>query len=115
MLGVPVIRPQVAETTALGAAYAAGLATGFWSNLEDLRQNWQIDHTWEPNMDASARDKQYAMWKKAVTRTFDWVEITSRNTAHRLADCRLQICRVRNLQSAIYNLQSEGGERWSAY
>jgi len=74
VLGVPVIRPQVAETTALGAAYAAGLATGFWSNLEDLRQNWQIDHTWEPNMDAGARDKQYAMWKKAVTRTFDWVE-----------------------------------------
>ncbi len=74
VLGVPVIRPQVAETTALGAAYAAGLATGFWSNLEDLRQNWQIDHTWEPNMDAAARDKQYAMWKKAVTRTFDWVE-----------------------------------------
>jgi len=74
VLGVPVIRPQVAETTALGAAYAAGLATGFWSNLEDLRQNWQIDHTWEPNMDAGLRDKQYAMWKKAVTRTFDWVE-----------------------------------------
>jgi glycerol kinase len=74
VLGVPVIRPQVAETTALGAAYAAGLATGFWSNLEDLRQNWQIDHTWEPNMDEGAREKQYAMWKKAVTRTFDWVE-----------------------------------------
>jgi glycerol kinase len=74
VLGVPVIRPQVAETTALGAAYAAGLATGFWSNLEDLRQNWQIDHTWEPNMDAGAREKQYAMWKKAVTRTFDWIE-----------------------------------------
>jgi len=74
VLGVPVIRPQVAETTALGAAYAAGLAVGFWSNLEDLRQNWQIDHTWEPNMDAGAREKQYAMWKKAVTRTFDWVE-----------------------------------------
>jgi glycerol kinase len=74
VLGVPVIRPQVAETTALGAAYAAGLATGFWSNLEDLRQNWQIDHTWEPKMDAAARDQQYAMWKKAVTRTFDWIE-----------------------------------------
>jgi len=74
VLGVPVIRPQVAETTALGAAYAAGLATGFWSNLEDLRQNWQIDHTWEPNMEEAAREKQYAMWKKAVTRTFDWVE-----------------------------------------
>ncbi|TME88102.1 MAG: glycerol kinase GlpK [Chloroflexi bacterium] len=74
ILGVPVIRPKVAETTALGAAYAAGLATGFWSNLEDLRQNWQIDHTWEPKMDATARDQQYAMWKKAVTRTFDWIE-----------------------------------------
>jgi glycerol kinase len=74
VLGVPVIRPQVAETTALGAAYAAGLATGFWSNLEDLRQNWQIDQTWEPHMDETARAKQYALWKKAVTRTFDWVE-----------------------------------------
>jgi glycerol kinase len=81
VLGVPVIRPQVAETTALGAAYAAGLATGFWSNLEDLRQNWQIDHTWEPNMDAGAREKQYAMWKKAVTRTFDWVEHDSQEKA----------------------------------
>jgi glycerol kinase len=81
VLGVPVIRPQVAETTALGAAYAAGLATGFWSNLEDLRQNWQIDHTWEPNMDAGAREKQYAMWKKAVTRTFDWVEQDSQEKA----------------------------------
>ena len=74
VLGVPVIRPVVAETTALGAAYAAGLATGFWSNLEDLRQNWQIDHTWEPKMDETGRDQQYKMWKKAVTRTFDWVE-----------------------------------------
>jgi len=74
VLGVPVIRPKVAETTALGAAYAAGLATGFWSNLEDLRQNWQIDHTWEPKMEENARTEQYAMWKKAVTRTFDWVE-----------------------------------------
>jgi glycerol kinase len=74
VLGVPVIRPKVAETTALGAAYAAGLATGFWDNLEDLRQNWQIDHTWESKMDAGAREQQYAMWKKAVTRTFDWVE-----------------------------------------
>jgi glycerol kinase len=74
VLGVPVIRPQVAETTSLGAAYAAGLATGFWSNLEDLRQNWQIDHTWEPNMDADEREREYRLWKKAVTRTFDWVE-----------------------------------------
>jgi glycerol kinase len=74
VLGVPVIRPQVAETTALGAAYAAGLATGFWSNLEDLRQNWQIDHTWEPKMDPREREREYGQWKKAVTRTFDWVD-----------------------------------------
>jgi glycerol kinase len=50
------------------------LATGFWSNLEDLRQNWQIGQTWEPSMAEAAREQQYAMWKKAVTRTFDWVE-----------------------------------------
>lgn len=74
VLGVPVIRPKVAETTALGAAYAAGVATGFWSNLEDLRQNWQMDKTWEPQMDPTDREKKYAYWKKAVTRTFDWLE-----------------------------------------
>src|SRR5262245_1534665 len=74
VLGVPVIRPKVAETTSLGAAYAAGLATGFWSNLEDLRHNWQIDYTWEPKTDAAAREQKYALRKKAVTRTFDWVE-----------------------------------------
>src|ERR671935_824590 len=72
ILGVPVIRPQVAETTALGAAYAAGLATGVWSSLEDLRHNWQVDKTWEPKMDAARRDEYYKYWKKAVTRTFDW-------------------------------------------
>jgi glycerol kinase len=74
VLGVPVIRPQVAETTSLGAAYAAGLATGFWSNLEDLRQNWQIDQTWEPKLDERTRERSYGLWKKAVTRTFDWIE-----------------------------------------
>ncbi len=74
MVGVPVVRPQVAETTALGAAYAAGLAVGFWKNLDDLRANWQIDKTWLPNMSAKLQAKLYADWKKAVTRTFDWVE-----------------------------------------
>ncbi len=74
ILGVPVVRPVVAETTALGAAYAAGLAVGFWDNLEDLRANWQVDKTWEPRMGAEERDKIYAGWKKAVERTFDWVE-----------------------------------------
>jgi glycerol kinase len=74
VLGVTVIRPQVAETTALGAAYAAGLAVGFWNSYEDLRQNWGKDKEWAPQMDPSEREREYAQWKKAVTRTFDWVE-----------------------------------------
>ncbi|MGA3184187.1 MAG: glycerol kinase GlpK [Candidatus Dormibacteria bacterium] len=74
VLGVPVIRPKVAETTALGAAYAAGLAVGFWKEVEELRKNWQVDHTWEPKMDPKEREKEFKLWKKAVTRTFDWVE-----------------------------------------
>jgi glycerol kinase len=74
LLGVPVIRPKVAETTALGAAYAAGLAVGFWSGLDDLRANWQIDKTWHPEMEAHQRENLYGRWKKAVERTFDWVE-----------------------------------------
>ena len=74
ILDVPVIRPTVAETTSLGAAYAAGLAVGFWGEIEDLRANWGKDHEWTPRMDAGRRDREYRMWKKAVTRTFDWVE-----------------------------------------
>ncbi len=74
ILGVPVIRPEVAETTALGAAYAAGLATGFWDNQEDLRENWAEDKRWHPQMDEEERKHNLHMWKKAVTRTFDWVE-----------------------------------------
>jgi glycerol kinase len=74
VLGVPVIRPTVAETTSLGAAYAAGLAVGFWSEVEDLRANWGKDKEWQPQMDPEEREKEYAFWKKAVTRTFDWVE-----------------------------------------
>src|SRR5918992_1207087 len=74
LLGVPVIRPQVAETTSLGAAYAAGLATGLWSEVEDLRENWVEDKRWEPQMDSAQRDEYYKFWKKAVTRTFDWFE-----------------------------------------
>ena len=74
ILGVPVIRPTVAETTALGAAYAAGLAVGFWKEVEDLRANWGKDKEWKPAMDPALREKEYKGWKKAVTRTFDWVE-----------------------------------------
>ncbi|MCL4297695.1 MAG: glycerol kinase GlpK [Anaerolineae bacterium] len=74
VLGVPVVRPKVAETTALGAAYAAGLAVGFWKNTDEMRANWGMDKTWEPSKDDTARTKLYKEWKKAVTRTFDWVE-----------------------------------------
>lgn len=73
ILGVPVIRPVVNETTALGAAYAAGLATGFWSDTGEIRTNWAKDKEWTPSMDAADRDRLYAQWQKAVTRTLDWV------------------------------------------
>jgi len=74
ILDVPVIRPKVAETTALGAAYAAGLAVGFWKDYEELRTNWGKEREWKPAMDAGQRKTLYSGWKKAVTRTFDWVE-----------------------------------------
>jgi glycerol kinase len=74
LLNVPVVRPVVAETTALGAAYAAGLAVGFWNDLGELRSNWQESKRWEPNMDVIERERQLRLWKKAVTRTFDWVD-----------------------------------------
>jgi len=74
ILGVPVIRPVVAETTSLGAAYAAGLAVGFWDNLDDLRKNWAVDKVWEPKMDPETRERLYRGWLKAVERTFGWVE-----------------------------------------
>ncbi len=74
ILGAPVVRPTVTETTALGAAYAAGLAVGFWAGPEALRQNWSIDRTFEPTMAETQREHLYRIWKKAVTRTLDWVE-----------------------------------------
>src|SRR5512147_972472 len=74
ILGVPVIRPKVAETTALGAAYAAGLAIGFWKDYDELRLNWGMEKEWRSSMDSDVRKKLYSGWKKAVTRTFDWVE-----------------------------------------
>ena len=74
LLDVDVIRPAVAETTALGAAYAAGLAVGFWAEQEDLRENWVEDKRWTPSMDATQRETEYRHWKKAVTKSFDWVE-----------------------------------------
>ncbi|MCE5192745.1 MAG: glycerol kinase GlpK [Candidatus Cryosericum sp.] len=74
ILGVPVIRPKVTETTALGAAYAAGLAVGFWTKVEDLRANWGVDKTWEPRMDSAKRAALYSGWLEAVKRTFDWAK-----------------------------------------
>jgi len=73
ILGVPVIRPKTAETTAQGAAYAAGLAVGFWEGFDDLRDNWQISRTWDPQMESSQRENLYKGWLKAVERTFNWV------------------------------------------
>jgi glycerol kinase len=75
VLGVPVSRPVVAETTALGAAYAAGLACGFWSGTDELRTNWAEDRRWEPTWDDDTRAEGYAGWQKAVQRTLDWVDV----------------------------------------
>ena len=76
ILGVPVSRPVVAETTALGAAYAAGLATGFWSTTDELAANWNESKRWTAAVDRRAAGRSgYAGWKKAVQRTLDWVEV----------------------------------------
>ena len=72
IIGEEVICPKIIETTALGAAYAAGLAVGYWANLDDLRKNWGIAHTWKPAMDSDKRAHYRKQWKKAVTKTFDW-------------------------------------------
>jgi len=74
ILNRPVVRPVIKETTALGAAYAAGLAVGFYKSVEDLRANWSVDHTWQPNLESDKREEMYRLWKKAVTRSFDWVD-----------------------------------------
>jgi glycerol kinase len=76
ILAKPVVRPMVKETTALGAAYAAGLAVGFFQDTDELVANWAVDRQWEPKMDAESSKRLYHFWKKAVTRSFDWVEPT---------------------------------------
>lgn len=73
ILGVPVVRPRITETTALGAAYAAGLAVGYWSSTDDLIENWVKDKEWTPGMDEAVRENYYAKWKKAVEKTLQWV------------------------------------------
>ena len=74
ILNRPVVRPTVQETTALGAAYAAGLAVGFYESTDELRMHWRVDRTWRPAMDTATRAALFRQWKKAVTRTFDWME-----------------------------------------
>jgi glycerol kinase len=74
ILDMPVVRPRITETTALGAAYAAGLAVGYWKNCEDLAANWQIDKRWSPRMDEEARSHLTRRWDKAVSRSLDWME-----------------------------------------
>ncbi|MFI6611713.1 glycerol kinase GlpK [Streptomyces sp. NPDC050507] len=74
VLGVPVIRPKIAETTCLGAAYAAGLATGVWSGLDELKTHWQRDVEWQPRMEPEDREREYGNWRKAVERSFGWQE-----------------------------------------
>ena len=74
-LGVEVSRPQVAETTALGAAYAAGLAVGFWDSPDELRENWHEDRRWHPQIGEEQRRAGHAGWQKALSRTLDWVDV----------------------------------------
>jgi len=74
ILNREVVRPVIQETTALGAAYAAGLAVKFFSGQEELRANWAVDRTWKPNLEDAERERLYKQWKKAVTRSFDWME-----------------------------------------
>ncbi|MBK0421049.1 glycerol kinase GlpK [Leucobacter sp. CSA2] len=78
MLGVPVVRPRIAETTALGAAYAAGLAVGFWGGLDELRANWGEDRRWEPSLETTERDRLLRQWRKAVSKSMDWVDEDTR-------------------------------------
>jgi len=74
ILNIPVVRPVIQETTSLGAAYAAGLAVGYYQSLEDLKCNWAVDFTWRPHLEEKERERQYAFWKKAVQRSMDWVQ-----------------------------------------
>ncbi len=74
ILNVPVLRPSITETTVLGAAYAAGLAVGFWKDMEELRRNWKIDKEWLPAMEENRRERLYHFWLKAVGRTYNWIE-----------------------------------------
>ena len=75
ILGVKTVRPVIFETTALGAAYLAGLATGYWKSVDEVAKMWKIDKVFEPKMDATTRENLYAVWKEAVKRSFSWAKI----------------------------------------
>jgi glycerol kinase len=90
ILAKPVVRPVIKETTALGAAYTAGLAVGYFKDLDDLRANWSVDKTWKPNMKAKKRNEMYRLWKKAVSKSFDWTEEAVEKKAGKGADERNQ-------------------------
>ncbi len=77
ILNRPVVRPTIKETTALGACYAAGLAVGFFKDFGDLRSRWSVDHTWKPDIESDQREAMYSKWKKAVTRSFDWLDVAA--------------------------------------
>ncbi len=77
ILNRPVVRPAIKETTALGACYAAGLAVGFFKDFDDLRSRWSVDHTWKPDIESDQREAMYSKWKKAVTRSFDWLDVAA--------------------------------------
>jgi len=74
ILDVPVVRPKIVETTALGAAYSAGLAVGYWKSMEDVVENWQVGHRWHPKMPKKERERLFASWEKAVQRSLNWVD-----------------------------------------
>ena len=74
VLGIPVVRPRVTETTALGAAYGAGLAVGFWQEIDELRANWIVDRSWSPQIDQPRREQLHATWLRAVERSFGWAQ-----------------------------------------
>jgi glycerol kinase len=73
LLGVPVVRPRITETTSMGAAYAAGLAVGFWADEKELESHWQAERTFQPKMEAQERERLQAQWQKAVERTLGWI------------------------------------------
>jgi len=87
ILNRSVLRPHVKETSALGACFAAGLAVGFFRGIDELQTLWAVDHCWQPRMEGKRREEMYRLWKKAVTRSFDWAEEESSSNEARTSNC----------------------------